>query len=103
MPQLAAPSGAQPADRFWPGASHRAHIEAIAQGFQGGGDAVDAGGVLDVGEAVDLLGWSLIAAPIPRGERVLDHLVEEKNFMSDTSRQDIPETRGIYRNSLRSR
>jgi hypothetical protein len=33
--------------------THRAHIEALAQGFQGGGDAVDAGGVLDVGEAVD--------------------------------------------------
>jgi hypothetical protein len=32
----------------WP-VSHRSHIEALAQGFQGGGDAVDARRVLDVG------------------------------------------------------
>jgi len=47
--------------RFRPEASDRAHIEAIAQRFQGG-DAVDAGGVLDVGEVVDLF-----AEPIRRG------------------------------------
>src|ERR1039458_5291707 len=43
-------------------ASHRAHIEALAKRFQGGGDAVDAGGVLDVGEAVDFL-WCGLQAP----------------------------------------
>jgi len=61
--------------------SHRAHVEPLAERFQGGGDAVDSGGVLDVGEAVDLLRGGLQAPRQFRGANVLlDHLVEEENL-----------------------
>jgi len=56
--------------------SHGAHIEALTQRLQSGRDAVDAGGVLDVGEAVHFLRCGLQSSRQFRGaDMLLDHFV----------------------------
>ncbi len=54
----------------------RPHIQALAESLEGGGDTVDAGGVVDVGEAVDFLwGGFQAARQFGGADLLLDHLV----------------------------
>ena len=58
--------------------------EAFSEGAQGIVDAVDFGGVADVGEAVDLLGRGADAAGEFGGAHVLaEHFIQQENFRGE--------------------